>query len=132
MVGAADAPKEKTAGVRHVRMDLEKKETTRYIAAGGFDAVLFFFACQCEVIRLLDNELPDRKLSWEALKWVEVILLGLLAAWLTRAGENNAVLATVDYILRVKKNDMRFVEALRGDDAIHDLTLVQYSGDYID
>ena len=61
-----------------------------------------------------------------------MILLGLLAAWLTRAGENNAVLATVDYILRVKKNDMRFVEALRGDDAIHDLTLVQYSGDYID
>lgn len=34
--------------------------------------------------------------------------------------------------VRVKKNDMRFVEALRGDDAITDLTLVQYSGDYID
>ena len=64
MVGAADAPKEKTAGVRHVRMDLEKKETTRYIAAGGFDAVLFFFACQCEVIRLLENELPDLNTVW--------------------------------------------------------------------
>ena len=34
--------------------------------------------------------------------------------------------------VRVKKNDMRFVEALRGDEDIHDLTLVQYSGDYID
>lgn len=34
--------------------------------------------------------------------------------------------------VRVKKNDMRFVDALRADDQIHDLTLVQYSGDYID
>ena len=34
--------------------------------------------------------------------------------------------------VRVKKNDMRFVETLRGDENIHDLTLVQYSGDYID
>ncbi len=34
--------------------------------------------------------------------------------------------------VRVKKNDMRFVEALRGDEDINDLTLVQYSGDYID
>ena len=34
--------------------------------------------------------------------------------------------------VRVKKNDMRFVETLRKDEAIHDLTLVQYSGDYID
>lgn len=48
VVGAAEAPAEKPAGVRHVPLDLEKKETTRYITAGGFDAVLFFFACQCE------------------------------------------------------------------------------------
>ena len=34
--------------------------------------------------------------------------------------------------VRVKKNDTRFVEDLRKDDAIRDLTLVQYSGDYID
>lgn len=34
--------------------------------------------------------------------------------------------------VRVKKNDMRFVEALRQDSDIHDFTLVQYSGDYID
>ena len=34
--------------------------------------------------------------------------------------------------VRVRKNDMTFVDALRGDDAINDLTLVQYSGDYID
>ncbi len=34
--------------------------------------------------------------------------------------------------VRVRKNDMRFVDALRADDQIHDLTLVQYSGDYID
>ena len=34
--------------------------------------------------------------------------------------------------VRVKKNDMRFADVLRKDDAIHDLTLVQYSGDYID
>ena len=34
--------------------------------------------------------------------------------------------------VRVKKNDMRFAETLRKDEAIHDLTLVQYSGDYID
>ena len=34
--------------------------------------------------------------------------------------------------VRVKKNDMSFVDALRGDEAINDVTLVQYSGDYID
>ena len=34
--------------------------------------------------------------------------------------------------VRVKKNDMRFADVLRKDEAIHDLTLVQYSGDYID
>ena len=34
--------------------------------------------------------------------------------------------------VRVKKNDMTFVDALRDDDAISDVTLVQYSGDYID
>ena len=34
--------------------------------------------------------------------------------------------------VRVRKNDMRFVDALRADEEIHDLTLVQYSGDYID
>ena len=51
VIGAAEAPDETTAGVHHVRMDLEKKETARYIRAGGFDAVLFFFACQCEDIR---------------------------------------------------------------------------------
>ncbi len=34
--------------------------------------------------------------------------------------------------VRVRRNDMRFVEALRRDEAIRDLTLVQYSGDYID
>ena len=34
--------------------------------------------------------------------------------------------------VRVRKNDMTFVDALRGDEAINDLTLVQYSGDYID
>ena len=34
--------------------------------------------------------------------------------------------------VRVKKNDMRFVDTLRGDERINDLTLVQYSGDYID
>lgn len=34
--------------------------------------------------------------------------------------------------VRVKKNDMRFVDALRNEEQIHDLTLVQYSGDYID
>ena len=48
VVGAAEAPADKPAGVRHVPLDLEKKETMRYITAGGFDAVLFFFACQCE------------------------------------------------------------------------------------
>ena len=34
--------------------------------------------------------------------------------------------------VRVKKNDMRFVDTLRGEEGINDLTLVQYSGDYID
>ena len=34
--------------------------------------------------------------------------------------------------VRVKKNDMRFVDALRKDEDVRDLTLVQYSGDYID
>ena len=34
--------------------------------------------------------------------------------------------------VRVKKNDLRFVETLRGDEGIEDVTLVQYSGDYID
>ena len=34
--------------------------------------------------------------------------------------------------VRVRRNDMRFVDALRADEAIRDLTLVQYSGDYID
>ncbi len=34
--------------------------------------------------------------------------------------------------VRVKKNDMRFVEALRQESDIYDFTLVQYSGDYID
>ncbi len=34
--------------------------------------------------------------------------------------------------LRMKKNDMSFVDELRGDEAINDVTLVQYSGDYID
>ena len=34
--------------------------------------------------------------------------------------------------VRVKKNDMTFVDALRDNDAISDVTLVQYSGDYID
>ncbi len=48
VVGAQEAPSQKLNGVRHVRMDLEKKDTMRYITAGGFDSVLFFFACQCE------------------------------------------------------------------------------------
>ncbi len=34
--------------------------------------------------------------------------------------------------VRVRKNDMRFVDELRADSQITDLTLVQYSGDYID
>jgi hypothetical protein len=34
--------------------------------------------------------------------------------------------------VRVKGNDMRFVDALRSENGINDLTLVQYSGDYID
>ena len=34
--------------------------------------------------------------------------------------------------VRVRKNDMRFVDALQGEEGIRDLTLVQYSGDYID
>ena len=34
--------------------------------------------------------------------------------------------------VRVRKNDMRFVDALRSEEGIQDLTLVQYSGDYID
>lgn len=34
--------------------------------------------------------------------------------------------------VRVKKNDMRFVDELRAVEGINDVTLVQYSGDYID
>ena len=34
--------------------------------------------------------------------------------------------------VRVKKNDMRFVDVLRDEEGITDLTIVQYSGDYID
>ena len=39
---------ENVAGVRHVKLNLGEKDATRYITAGGFDSVLFFFACQCE------------------------------------------------------------------------------------
>lgn len=34
--------------------------------------------------------------------------------------------------VRAKRNDTRFVDTLRNSEGIHDLTLVQYSGDYID
>ena len=34
--------------------------------------------------------------------------------------------------IRMKRNSMRFVEELRGVEGIRDVTLVQYSGDYID
>ncbi len=34
--------------------------------------------------------------------------------------------------VRVKKNDMRFVDELRTVEGVNDVTLVQYSGDYID
>ena len=34
--------------------------------------------------------------------------------------------------VRVRKNDMRFVDELRNVPGVNDLTLVQYSGDYID
>ncbi|MCR4621249.1 MAG: DUF4956 domain-containing protein [Clostridiales bacterium] len=34
--------------------------------------------------------------------------------------------------VRIRKNDMSFVDTLRNDPEINDLTLVQYSGDYID
>ena len=45
------------------------------------------------------RRLPRTGLGSRILKWTEVVLLGLLAAWLTVRGENNALLATVDYIL---------------------------------
>ena len=34
--------------------------------------------------------------------------------------------------IRAKRNDTRFIDTLRNEPGIHDMTLVQYSGDYID
>ena len=46
--GAARPMPEHLNGVHQVHMEREKKELSRYVMAGGFDVVLFFFACQCE------------------------------------------------------------------------------------
>ncbi len=48
VIGARNAPPHIPGGVRDVRLDQGRKETARYIAAAGFDSVLFFFGGQCE------------------------------------------------------------------------------------
>ncbi len=51
LVGAVPEPDKKPTGVHHVKMNLTESETTRYIIAGGFEVILFFYACQCEDLR---------------------------------------------------------------------------------
>ncbi len=50
VLGQAEKQDSPLKGVHHVKMNLmnHEKDTARYISAGGFDVVLFFFACQCE------------------------------------------------------------------------------------
>ena len=48
LVGLTEDSRGGGSGVRHVKLAPGEKETTRYITAGGFDAILFFFATQCE------------------------------------------------------------------------------------
>ena len=48
VLGQIREPDRKIPGVQHTKLNLAEKETVRYIQASGFDAILFFFACQCE------------------------------------------------------------------------------------
>ncbi len=41
-------PERLPEGVTQVKLNQEKKETARYISASGFEAIIFFFAAQCE------------------------------------------------------------------------------------
>ena len=48
VVGLTEDTRGGGSGIRHVKLAPGEKETTRYITAGGFDTILFFFATQCE------------------------------------------------------------------------------------
>ena len=48
LVGAAPDSPGGISGVRHVKLNPGERDTTRFITAGGYDSILFFFASQCE------------------------------------------------------------------------------------
>ena len=48
LIGQTSEAHVRDSRIHHVKMNLTEKETLRYISAGGFDAIIFFFACQCE------------------------------------------------------------------------------------
>ena len=48
VIGEAREPGRRIAWVHGVKLRADRQETSRYIAAAGFDTVVFFFAFQCE------------------------------------------------------------------------------------